>query len=123
MIHLRRDNEGFTLIEILFALTLFAVALLAIAKMQIVAIATNADANRMSSAATLAQDKMEELKGMSYDDAQLSEGNYADVPITGYNRTWTIAIDTPVNDTKTVTVSVSWEAGQHQAQMQTIICR
>ena len=57
----RGQSAGFTLIEVLIAISLLAVGMLAGASMQVSAITGNAQANRVSEATTLAQDRLEEL--------------------------------------------------------------
>ena len=64
------DNTGFTLIEILVALTIFSVGLLAIAGQQLNAIRHNSGSNLRTSTTALAQGVLEEV--MSW------PGNHAD---------------------------------------------
>ena len=69
MIDMKRSNEkGFSLIEIMIAITVFAIGILAVGKMQITAIKGNSFANGLTRAATLARDRMEKLIGLSYTD-------------------------------------------------------
>jgi len=56
-----KDETGFTLLEVIIAISLLAVGLLAVASMQVSAITGNAHANRVSEATALAQDRLEEL--------------------------------------------------------------
>ena len=60
-------EEGYTLIEILIAITVLAFGLMAVATMQVTAIKTNAKASDMSQGLNLAQAKMEELMNLPYD--------------------------------------------------------
>jgi len=62
------DEKGFSLIEILIAITVFAIGILAVGNMQITAIKGNSFANDLTKATTLAQDRMEKLIGLSYTD-------------------------------------------------------
>ena len=134
----KMNNKGFTLLEILIAISVLAIALLAMAQMQIVAISTNAFANRMTKATTLAQDKIEQLKRLPYNDptnltddndtTDLSAiGNLADYQdsnntIEGvYTRVWNIADNTPVANAKSVSVIVGWDNWGHQVKLETII--
>lgn len=111
-----RTKTGFSLIEILIGVTLVSVAFLALGQMQIMSIYGNAFANRVTGAVTSAQDKIEELRGVSY--AQIISG--ADNPEI-YTRVWNVT-NGPVAGTKTVSVTVSWQhKGQHQVQLQTVI--
>lgn len=124
---MQRDNtSGFTLLEILIALSIFAIALLAMVHMQITAMRTNAFANRVTTATTWAHDKMEELKGLSYSDSQLLVGTHPagsdpDPDLGNYTREWMVQDNIPVAGAKTVAVSVSWDNWSHQVQLDTII--
>jgi len=73
----KSDEKGFSLIEILIAITVFAIGILAVGKMQIHAIAGNSDAAWRSSANSIAMSFLEEFRTMSFDDALL-EDNDAD---------------------------------------------
>jgi type IV pilus modification protein PilV len=128
MIDMKKSNQkGFSLIEILIAITVFAIGILAVGRMQITAIKGNSFANDLTKATTLAQDRMEELIGLSYDDtdslddtdtddeAGLDDTNAAadhndpNNPVDGrYNIFWNIATDYPINNTKTIKVIVRW---------------
>ncbi|MBW1931980.1 MAG: prepilin-type N-terminal cleavage/methylation domain-containing protein, partial [Deltaproteobacteria bacterium] len=69
-IEMKINNEnGFSIIEILIAVTVFAIGILAVSKMQVMAIKTNHFANCLTDATTLAQDRMEELMGFPYTDS------------------------------------------------------
>ena len=67
------DQRGFTLIEILIAITIFAIGILAVASMQISSINGNADAQRITDASTIAQDQLEELMALDYNDPLLND--------------------------------------------------
>jgi prepilin-type N-terminal cleavage/methylation domain-containing protein len=62
------SNDGFTMLELMVALTVLALGLLALMGMQVSAIKKNAWANRFSMATTLAQDKIEEVRWQYYDE-------------------------------------------------------
>ena len=68
-------EQGFTLIEILIAITVFAIGILAVGKMQITAIQGNSRANHLTEAVTLAQSKIEELISLNYNDPLLDDGD------------------------------------------------
>ena len=120
------DEKGFTLIEILIAITVFAIGILAVAKMQITAVKGNSFANNLSKATTLAQNRMEKLIGLPYSDSLnndrdgdgnggLDDTNVAadhndpNNPVDGrYNIFWNIAANDPIINTKKIRVIIIW---------------
>lgn len=75
------NEKGFTLLEILIAITILSIGLLALAGMTVYVIRSNAVGNKITEATVQAQDKLEELRNLSYTDAQLddTDSNTADV--------------------------------------------
>jgi prepilin-type N-terminal cleavage/methylation domain-containing protein len=61
-----KQEEGYTLVEVLVALGILGFGLMAVATMQVTAIKTNAKASGMSQGVTLAQAKVEDLMNLSY---------------------------------------------------------
>ena len=112
----KSNEKGFSLIEILIAITVFAIGILAVGKMQIAAIKGNSFANDLTKATTLAQDRMEKLIGLSYTDPLLgganttaTDHNDPNNPVDDrYNIFWNIVPDYPVINTKTIKVIVRW---------------
>ena len=130
-------EEGFTLIEILIAITVLAFGLMAVASMQVTAIRTNSIASGMSQGLTLVQAKTEELMNLSYTHADLSDAdgdgtnkdadddgvdddgnNFGLDDTTGadgsqengrYTLYWNVAVDEPVTDSKTIRIIVTWK--------------
>lgn len=68
----RRPDAGMTLIEVLVATTVLGLALLALAPMFTSAVRTNASANQLTNANTLAREKLEELSGYLRSDPRLA---------------------------------------------------
>jgi prepilin-type N-terminal cleavage/methylation domain-containing protein len=112
---MRTKSSGFSLMEVLIAICVFAFALLAMAQLQIVAIRGNSFANRLTTEATLAQDKLEEIMGLPYANLVNGQDNRGQ-----YARVWTVLDDTPGAGMKTVAVTVSSQDGE-TVQLQTII--
>jgi len=110
MKQLPNDQRGFSLIEVLIAMTIFAIGVLALAEMQITAIRGNAFSSTTTDGTTLAQDRIEQLMNAPYDDANLNSGNHGPQTQGIYNVSWNVIDDTPVANTKTVNVSVTWTA-------------
>ena len=104
-----RTQNGFTLIEVLIAVTIFAVGLLAIATMQISAIRMNSTGDRLTELSTLGIDKYEELMSLPFTDPQLAVGgSYIDPnPPAGYTVRWTVVQDIQVANAKDITLTVT----------------
>ena len=103
-----KKEEGFTLIEILIALTIFAVGILAVAAMQTSAIKANAIAGKLTNLSTWGMDKIEELSARPYSDPLLDSAGNPHQEVSGdYTITWTVIDDNPVTNTKNITVTVT----------------
>lgn len=108
------SEKGIGLVEIIIAMLIFAVGITAAIRTLPVSNRSTTRARNLTTATNLAQQKIEELMGVPYNDAQLSAGNYNDQdnPIERiYTRTWTVTDDDPVQDMKTVTVNVTYLSG------------
>ena len=64
--HTQHRQRGFSLVEVLFALVVLSVAVSGLAHLFTVAAYTNARARATTYAAVLAQQKMEQLRGLAY---------------------------------------------------------
>lgn len=104
----RNDSRGFSLIEIMVAMTFLGIGLLAVAQMVPLGMAGVVQARLRTNATQAAQEKVDELRGEDFTSAALTAGDYTED--TGdYNLQWTIADDTPVPGIKRVEVTASWE--------------
>jgi type IV pilus assembly protein PilV len=122
------DQKGFTLIEVMIAIFLLVAALLGLASVTTSVIKGNSFSQTLTTATTLAKDKMEELKATAY--ISLPAGPVTDyasangtvqTSATGsyYTRFWTA----PGTNTKTITVTVIWptnQTGQRTVELKTI---
>jgi len=125
----RADNEGFTLIEALVALSVFAFSLVGLAYLMNSAVQTDVQTRRMTAATTLAQQKLEQLCNTSYTGVVRSASpewlNEAGETTgdTFYKREWNVDDDIPAVGMKNVTVTVAWidRWGSHQVELQTIL--
>jgi len=104
-----KQQDGFTLIEVLIALTIFAVGLLAIAAMQTSAIRMNATGNQLTELSTVGIHKFEELMSLPVTNAQLAVGGpWTDpAPPPGYTVSWTVVQDAFSANTRRITLTVS----------------
>jgi len=104
-----KKQEGFTLIEVLIAVTIFALGLLAVAALQTSAIRMNYSGNRLTELSTLGIDRFEDLMTRSYttDPLLAVGGSHTDPnPPAGYNVSWTVA-NGPTTNTKSITMTVT----------------
>jgi type IV pilus assembly protein PilV len=111
-----KSNPGFTLIEVLIALTILAVGFLAVAKMQITGLMSNQYAMVLTEGTTWLQDRMEMLMGLPFDDSRLAitdENNphVDEDPPEGYTIKWTVVdlADDGIIDAKKVTLTGQWK--------------
>jgi Tfp pilus assembly protein PilV len=80
------DSRGFSLLDALIAAAILASALLSLAQLIAFAIKTTAAAGRMTDAALLASQKVEELRAASWGELQSG----TDSPAADFTRAWTV---------------------------------
>lgn len=132
------ESGGFTLVEILVAMTIFAVGVLALTKLQIASMQGNTKANLVTSGTAASQSMMEELLSRNYDllvdtdgdgtgqdlvapfGVDDDGGNFGLDDVDGgadgtqnsadgqFTFFWNVAVDQPTDGTKTVNVITRW---------------
>lgn len=137
-----KNEGGFTLIEVMISISILTIGLLAVASMQMSAIRGNNMSDNTTCALALAEDKMEELLGLSYSHADLANdpaaGNDSDLDSIvnvdheeagigenglspgHFRRIWNIADNTPMSNNKTITVIVTWNEDKHKVSLSSI---
>jgi len=106
------NNKGFSLIEILVAITILSVGLLGTAALISGIIRGNQASNKVTTATTLSQDKMENIKRLGYSNAASETKAFLSSPYSAYEREVTVVDNSPANNMKTVTVEVYWESSK-----------
>ena len=115
------STAGFTLIEVLVALTIFAIGLISLAGMQMTAIQANTSSQNLTAAVALAEGAMEWFQSLRPDDplfdADVANQVYKDSPaaIDGAGNfviTYDIDIDAPSTNMATITVHVDRVRGR-----------
>ncbi len=122
---LKNAESGFTMVEMLIAITIFTIGLLGLAGMQITAIKTNSLANNLSTATGLAEGVLEEILAWQTTDPVFATTSAAEVnwdfdPITSgdqfsttlagggtYQANFFITKDVPVGNVSRVSVTVT----------------
>jgi prepilin-type N-terminal cleavage/methylation domain-containing protein len=115
-------NAGFTLVESMFTLAIMSMSLLALAGLQITALRGNALARSITTAVSIAEQRIEQLKNTSYANIQAE----AATPVTASNLHFTRQVTVtngPLPNTKSVSVLVSWQdqSKTHTLPIATII--
>jgi type IV pilus assembly protein PilV len=102
-------KDGFSLIEVLIALIFLAIGLLAIASLQITSVRGNFFSNNLMQATYVAQDRLEYLKNLPFNDPLLNTGDHGDgtANISGidFYRTYRVGLN---GNLKSVKYTVSW---------------
>ena len=109
-------NAGFTLVESLLTLAIMSMSLLALAGFQITVVRGNALARRMTTAVSIAEQRLEQLKNTSYTNIQAEAATQVTASNLHFIRQVTVT-NGPLPNTKSVSVLVSW---QDQAKTYTL---
>lgn len=99
------QDQGFSLLEVLFALTFLAVGIMAVASMIPAGTRGVSQSRVLTTGLMAAQVKMEALKGTSF--LALTPGTYSDTTSV-FTRTWTVADSVPMAGCKKLTVTSQW---------------
>ncbi len=124
-------QKGFTLLEILVALTILSIGLLGMAGLTTTIMHGNALSSKVTTATTLGQDRMEHFKRLGYSNTPTT-----DTPPPGivedynsianyfsYKRVSFIDVDSPSAGMKTITITVSWDSDAQSVALQTILAQ
>jgi prepilin-type N-terminal cleavage/methylation domain-containing protein len=129
-----KGEEGFSLLEVLIAITILTVALLGLGLMQVTTISANRNSHQFGQASAFAEQVLEQMKASPFDAIATSAGidNSTGAPNTGslvgvdntvvsgvtFYKVWNVT----GTDPKQITVYVVWRDGigtWHQIPMKT----
>ncbi len=103
----RRRQQGVSLLEVLAALTLFSIVASGVAALAVQSMVRTVENKHASAAALIAQQTLEELRGLEYDDIA---GGSTTVTMQGqeYDVETVVLAGTPAAGMSHITVTVSW---------------
>ncbi len=105
--NLLSKSKGFTLLEVLITLIILSISLLALAGLMAMTTKNNSYGSHVTEAATLAQDKLEEIRTTLW--SKIPEGTSQDTKVSStgirYSRVWEVV---RTGNLKTVTITVNW---------------
>ena len=114
--------RGFTLLEVLVALTILSGGLLGVTGLTMGIIKGNLYSKNITSATIVANQRLEEIKRIGYTNANSLAGTTSvSMGGTTYTRLTTISDATPAANMKTATVTVSWNPGAYSTSLNTIL--
>ena len=115
-------NAGFTIVESLLTLAIMSMSLLALAGLQITALRGNALSRSMTTAVSIAEQTIEQLKNTSYVNIQAEAATQVTASNLHFTRQVTVT-NGPLPNTKSVSVLVSWQdqSKTHTLPIATII--
>lgn len=127
-------QRGFSLVEVLVALTIFIAIAVGVAQLFASSTTANAAARAVTVASILAMEKLEELRALSIDDPAVAVSppdslranvdGYFDAPRAGYTRRWMVApVRGHAGDAVAIYVTVTHARGAGGARLATIKVR
>ncbi len=120
------NHKGLTLLEAVIAMGLFFLAVLALSGLAITASKGAAASKHLTTAATLVQDKLEQVRRAGYNagltvPSETTEA-YATIPeFPLYKRVISMQPDRPVPGLQTATVTVWWADDRHSVSVSTML--
>jgi type IV pilus assembly protein PilV len=114
-----RNEQGFTLIEVVVALTVLAIGIVGLSAVFPLAMRDVGKSGSVTKGVELCQQKLEEFQMLAYNAPDLDAGYTHDDPDnpidSKYERTWDITEDEPITGCKTIVVTVSWQARRQES--------
>jgi prepilin-type N-terminal cleavage/methylation domain-containing protein len=105
------SNRGFSLVELTIAITFFGILMLGFLMTFPLGYRTVQKSEKLTIATSYAQDELERLKTLVWNDPDLAAGTHFDAsnPIDGlYNRVWTVTENSPIAGMTTIDMDVTY---------------
>ena len=116
------QKSGFTLLEVLVAITLLTLGLLGVANLTVGIIKGNSYSKNVTTATIVAQQQIDQAQRVGYTNVNsLVGGTAVSMGGTSFTRDTTVTDSSPATNMKTVTVSVSWNPGNYSVSLNTTI--
>jgi len=109
------NKNGFTLIEVMIALTIFTIGILGVSGMLLIGENGLTTGNRSLSAVQISRAQMEQLKGKS--NIEAGSGECTELFSTDIECQWEIRGDTPSADLYEIEVKASWNEGERKREI------
>lgn len=143
----REGQRGFSIIEVMIAISILSVGILALASMQVSAMRGNSFAGGVTEGSTWAADQIEKLMNLPWNDPSLQDADldganglddigFDNNPATQadadfrenkgrFSIHWNVANNVVTTNTRTVNVIVTWtdHGGQRSVSMQRVVAR
>lgn len=118
----RSDAKGFSLVEVMIAITFLGIGLLAVAQFIPLGMAGITQARVRTNAVQAAQLRLDDLKSEDFSSAALTAGTYTETA-GNYTLSWTIIDDNPVPGSKRINLTASWAnlTGTKNARLTTFV--
>lgn len=116
--NVRHDRRGFTLVEMMVALTLLALGGLALAAFSVTINQANRSSTNRTRADQLLGERMEELQSTSYSDI-VTGSDTVSVGGVIFERQWSVTADYPVDGVKRVDLQARWTDGESRSTQST----
>ncbi len=123
----KKDSlKGFSILEVLFAVSILLIGLLGMIFLVTTVISNNKFINRMTTATILLQDKVEELQLVGYNGLASVDKTYTEdynsiLHHPQFKRVTSIKVDYPESRMKMITVTVYWDSNKRYLDIDTII--
>lgn len=102
------NSKGFSLIEIMIAMTFLGIGLLAVAQMIPAGMAGVTQAQLRTRAVQAAQEKVDELRVQTFTSPTLTPGTYSETS-GNFTLDWTITDNDPIPGMKRLDLTSSWQ--------------